>query len=505
MTKASKKLSAENAIERDIAVIDVGSNSIRLVHFRLEGRALWPVFNEKTSAELGKGVGETGKLNPEGVESALRTLRRFTILLDAKGVSERIVFATAAVRDAEDGPVFVRRAKEEAGVKIKVLTGKQEALMSALGVVAGIPNATGAAADLGGSSLEIIPVSLAAPGKGITLRLGPLAAPDGLMSSRKAAKAWIDERLKEAGPVFKECGDTLYAVGGAWRALAQLAIAEADYPLQVIHQFQLSRGAAKQIADFAARLSPASLAGTPGVSLRRAEMLPYAGLLLKRLMKKGKFNRVVFSAFGLREGAVFDRLPEIIQAVDPLLAGAEAVARPAAPSPSFGRAIAAWLEPVFASRDHFFGNRSPLIRAAAARLCDVGARHHPDHRAALGRELALFAPFAGVAHAERAYMGLALHHRYDGKRTPADSRVFHHLLDEETRQMAMSYGLGLRFAAALSGRSEALLSRFSLSVEDGKLVLSAPEADTDLVVERARGRFEQMAVSLDLEPVLVSV
>lgn len=505
MTKASKKLSAENAIERDIAVIDVGSNSVRLVHFRLEGRALWPVFNEKTSAELGKGVGETGRLNPDGVEAALRTLRRFSILLDAKGVTERIVFATAAVRDAEDGPEFVKRAKAEAGVKIKPLSGKQEARMSALGVVAGIPNATGAAADLGGSSLEIIPVALARPGKGVTLRLGPLAAPPDLMSDQKAARAWIDERLKEAGPVLKECGDTLYAVGGAWRALAQLAIAEADYPLRVIHQFQLSRGAAKQIANFAARLSPASLAGTPGVSMRRAEMLPYAGLLLKRLMKKGRFNRVVFSAFGLREGAVFDRLPEIIQAEDPLLAGAEAVARPAAPSPSFGRAIAAWLEPVFATRDHYFGNRSPLIRASAARLCDVGARHHPDHRAALGRELALFAPFAGVAHAERAYMGLVLHHRYDGKRTPADSRVFHHLLDEETRQMAMSFGLGLRFAAALSGRSEALLSRFSLSVEDGKLILSAPAEDTDLVVERARYRFEQMASSLDLQPELRSV
>lgn len=492
-------------MERDIAVIDVGSNSVRLVHFRMVGRALWPVFNEKTSAELGKGLGDTGKLNPDGVEGTLRALRRFSILLDAKGVTERIVFATAAVRDATDGKAFIKRAKKEAGVKIAILSGKEEARLAALGVVAGIPYATGAAADLGGSSLEIIPVALARPGDGVTLRLGPLAAPDDLMKNRKAAKAWIDERLKPASPVLKQCGDTLYAVGGAWRALAQLAIAEADYPLRVIHQFQLSRGAAKQIADFAARLSVASLAGTPGVSARRAAMLPYAGLLLKRLMKKGKFNRVVFSAYGLREGAVYDRLPETVQMLDPLLAGAEAVARPAAPSPSFGRAIAAWLEPVFAARDTHFGNRSPLIRAAAARLCDVGARHHPDHRAALARELALFAPFAGVAHAERAYMGLVLHHRYDGKRTPADSRVFHHLLEEETRQHALAYGLGLRFAAALSGRSEALLSRFSLTVNETDLVLSAPEADTDLVVERARQRFEQMAEALELSPVLNSV
>ena len=505
MSQPAPDLNGENAVERDLAVIDIGSNSVRLVHFRLEGRALWPVFNEKTSAGLGQGVGETGKLNPDGVESALRTLRRFSILLDAKGVNERIVLATAAVRDAIDGPEFIKRARKEAGIEIGVLSGQDEARLAAMGVIAGAPNAVGAAADLGGSSLEIIPVSRGAVGEGITLPLGPLAAPDHVRSDRKAAKAWIDDRLKGAGGVLKSCGDTLYAVGGSWRALAHLAIAEADYPLRVIHQFQLSRQAAKQIADFAARLSVVSLTGIPGISARRAAMLPYAGLLLKRLMKKGRFNRVVFSAFGVREGAVFDQFPEAMREVDPLLAGAEAVARPAVPSPGFGRAMTSWLEPVFAEGDTAFGNRSALVRAAAARLCDVGARHHPDHRAALARELALFAPFAGVAHAERAYMGLALHHRYDGNRTPTDERVFAHLLDEETRQWALAYGLGLRFGAALSGRSEALLNRFSLSVDDKTLVLSAPEADADLVVERARYRFEKLAEALDREAVVRAV
>jgi exopolyphosphatase/guanosine-5'-triphosphate,3'-diphosphate pyrophosphatase len=134
----------------------------------------------------------------------------------------------------------------------------------------------------------------------------------------------------------------------------------------------------------------------------------------------------------------------------------------------------------------------------------VGARHHPDHRAKLAQELALFAPFAGVTHAERAFIGLALHHRYDGKKAPADGRVFQHLLDEETRQWAMAYGLGLRFSSALSGRSEALLSRFSLSCNERQLILSAPEADADLVVERARYRFEHLAEALDLEPVFKS-
>ena len=505
MSAQIQALTGENAIEHDLAVIDIGSNSVRLVHFRMEGRALWPVFNEKTSAGLGRGLGTTGKLNAEGVESALRTLRRFKILLDAKGVRERIAFATAAVRDASDGPEFIARAREEAGIEIEVLTGPAEARLAAMGVLAGAPNATGATADLGGSSLEIIPVARCAPGEGITLPLGPLAVPDNLMSDRKAAKAYIDPALAPAAPVLKKCGDTLYAVGGSWRALAHLAIAEANYPLRVIHQFQLSRRAAKEIADLASRLSVVSLTGIPGISARRAAMLPYAGLLLKRLMRKGKFNRVVFSAFGVREGAVFDSLPVEVRKLDPLLAGAEALARPASPSPNFGRAIAGWLEPVFGDRDTTFGNRSPLIRASAARLCDVGARHHPDHRAALAQEFALFAPFAGITHAERAYLGLTLHHRYNGKAQPDDMRVFEHLLDEESRAWAFAYGLGLRFGAALSGRSEALLGRFTLSIDEGQLILCAPEADADLVVERAQYRFEQLAEALDLEAVVKSV
>ncbi|GJL97160.1 MAG: exopolyphosphatase [Hyphobacterium sp.] len=505
MSAQDQALTGENAVEHDLAVIDIGSNSVRLVHFRMEGRALWPVFNEKTSAGLGRGLGTTGKLNAEGVKSALRTLRRFSILLDAKGVSERIAFATAAVRDATDGPDFIKRAREEAGIDIDVLSGPGEARMAAMGVLAGAPNATGATADLGGSSLEIIPVARCEAGDGISMPLGPLAAPENLMSDRKAAKAYIDAALASAAPVLKNCGDTLYAVGGSWRALAHLAIAEANYPLRVIHQFQLSRRAAKEIADLASRLSVVSLTGIPGISARRAAMLPYAGLLLKRLMRKGKFNRVVFSAFGVREGAVFDSLPEEVRKLDPLLAGAEALARPASPSPNFGRAMAAWLEPVFGDRETVFGNRSPVIRASAARLCDVGARHHPDHRAALAQEYALFAPFAGIAHAERAFLGLTLHHRYTGKGQPEDMRVFEHLLDEESRAWAFAYGLGLRFGAALSGRSEALLGRFTLSIDAGQLILCAPESDTDLVVERARYRFEQLAEALDLEPVLKSV
>ena len=486
--------------DRDIAVMDVGSNSVRLVLFRLEGRALWPIFNEKVSAGLGRGMSKTGRLSEEGVESAARAMKRFAALLDARKVKERYAVATAAVRAAEDGPAFVERVREESGISIDVITGEEEARLSALGVLAGIPDADGVAGDLGGSSVELTPVSNRQAADGISLPLGPLALPDGLDTDRKTMKSFVDEGLDESIAMLREQGKTLYAVGGAWRALAHLAMETLDHPLRVLHQYELNQKDAAKIADFAASTSSASMSGVQGVSGKRAEQLAYAGLLLKRLMKLGKFKRVVFSAYGLREGVVFDHLSKQLQADDPLIAGAEALASPAAPAPDFGRALGEWLEPVFAAKSEILGERGPLVRSAACRLADLGARFHPDHKANLSRELVLYAPFAGVAHAERAFLALAIHHRYSGKKPPADTRIFDALLSEDQRAGAIALGLGMRLGAALSGRSEDLLSRFALTVENGSLRLETPARERELVIERAASRFEQFAEAVDRKP-----
>lgn len=489
--------------DRDVAVIDVGSNSVRLVLFRLEGRALWPIFNEKVSAGLGKGLGKTGKLNPDGAETAARALKRFAALLDAKKIRERYAVATAAVRAAEDGPDFVSRVKDDTGIVIEVISGEEEARLSALGVLAGIPDADGVAGDLGGSSLELTPVSGGQTSEGVSLPLGPLALPDGLETDRKTMKAFVDDRLDESLSMLRQQGKTLYAVGGAWRALAHLAMETENHALRVLHQYELKRADAAKIADFAANASAASMSGVQGVSGKRAEQLTYAGLLLKRLMKLGQFDCVVFSAYGLREGVVFDHLSRRLKEEDPLIAGAEALARPAAPSPGFGRALGEWLEPVFAAKPPLFGSRGPLVRSAACRLADLAARFHPDHKADLSRELVLYAPFAGVGHAERAYLALAMHHRYSGKKPPPQMAVFESLLSEEQRADAVALGLGMRLGAALSGRSEDLLKRFSLVAENATLRLETPAKERELVIERAASRFEHFAEAVGRKPDIV--
>lgn len=477
-------------------MIDVGSNSIRLVHFRLEGRAIWPIFNEKVMAGLGEGVRKTGKLNPDGVEIALRALKRFQRILDAKSVSDRFVVATAAVREAEDGPAFAERVAELTGFEIRVLSGREEGEISARGLVTGIPDAHGVTGDLGGSSLELTPISHGEPGQGQTFALGPQAIIPSAGWDLDAVKQRIDDRLADS-EFLHGAGGCFYAVGGAWRALAQLAYARLDYPLRVVHQFSLDEAQLHQLTDLVTQLSPDSLIGIPGVSRRRAAHLPYAALLLRRLFRHGQFTQVVFSAYGLREGVLMAGVPEPVRVLDPLLAGADALARPSAPSPTFSAALADWIEPAMSQVETGFSPiRDKLLHEAAARLTDVGARLHPDHRTSLARDMVLYSPIAGISHAERIFLAAAVHFRYGGRRRALDGQPVFGLIEPDQLNVAQMLGMTLRLGAKLSGRSEDLLGQFKLSVTPDVVRLEVDESVHDLYVERSLHLLESLAAAI---------
>jgi exopolyphosphatase/guanosine-5'-triphosphate,3'-diphosphate pyrophosphatase len=267
-----------------------------------------------------------------------------------------------------------------------------------------------------------------------------------------------------------------------------------------LHQFSLSAAQVGRTADFAVSQSETSLASVQGVASKRAGMLPYAALLLKRIVRRGGFKEVAFSANGLREGVVCAADMRLVTDGDPLLSGAEALARYAAPEPAFGRVLADWVEPVFASEPACFGDRDAVLRQAAARLADMGARMHPDHRADLSATQTLYAPFGGATHRERAFLALAVHHRYAGKKSREDSCPSRRLLDEGEEAAALKLGLALRLGAALSGRSASVLGAFALERSKSELILKVNPGAENLVVERARHRFDQLAAILELDP-----
>jgi exopolyphosphatase/guanosine-5'-triphosphate,3'-diphosphate pyrophosphatase len=486
---------------KDVAVIDVGSNSVRLVVYRVEGRAIWTVFNEKVLAGLGRDLPQTGRLSDHGAQIALGALRRFRAVLDGVKPDEIFTAATAAVRDARDGADFVARVKAETGLKIRIIAGQEEARLSALGVAAGQPGADGVVGDLGGSSLELIRLARGKPGAGITLPLGPFAlgAPDHFDPDH--VRAEVARRLSKVAKDYK--GGCFYAVGGAWRNIALLHMSLSRYPLRIVHQYEITAREALEAARFVAGQSRSSLERIDGVSRKRAETLPFAALVMEGLIERLELQRVVISAFGLREGQIYEALPAAVRRLDPLVEGCAALGSRQGAAEQLGAALETWLAPFWCKLEPVFeGKRDAVMLAAACRLADLGARLHPDHRAQLVFDQVLRAPIAGQTHAERAFLAVAIFTRHTSQ-PPPEPETVNRLLTPERLERARVLGMAMRLGCDLSGRSPPLLAQASLSLEKGAAVLSADRPNADLLLgEQTAKRLASLAQPLGLEPKL---
>jgi exopolyphosphatase/guanosine-5'-triphosphate,3'-diphosphate pyrophosphatase len=486
---------ALNAAEA--AVIDVGSNSVRLVVYRLDGRAMTPILNEKVMAGLGRGMGAERRLSRDGVEAAVKALKRFATLIQSLGVNDVFPVATAAVRDAEDGRAFADRVQRETGLKLRILDGAEEARLSALGVMAGAPDAEGVVGDLGGASLELIEIGAGGVGKGETFALGPLSlSREGPFDLERVLRD-INASLANSETLKKPGGD-FYAVGGAWRALGRIDIALRNHPLGVLHHHEMAREEVLTIADLVRRQSKKSLEKLEEAAAKRADSLPYAALVLERVMQAGGYKRVFLSAFGLREGVLLERMRSDLLTQDPLIAATEALAGRTTRTRAFGAALANWIAPIFSGQAPTFGaERDAILRGAAARLADVGAMFHPDQRVEIMFDMVLRAPLAAISHDERAFLAAAVHHRY-AKSAPKHASAYERLLSEEMQRAAITLGSALRLGCDLSGRSESLLAQFSIAVEGDKLVLRTKKAFSHLMTEQSAKRHEAAAQALGL-------
>ena len=485
-------------LPKDIAVIDVGSNSVRLVLYRLEGRAIWTVFNEKVLAGLGRGVETTGELAAEGVEEALRALRRFAAVVDGARPAALFTAATAAVREANDGHEFVQRVEHETGLKLRILTGEEEARYSALGVLAGAKVDDAVVGDLGGSSLELVRVKDGEPEDGVSLPLGPfsLGAPRNFDAS--AVRAMAQERLREVGRRFTT--RRFYAVGGAWRTLALIHMEMAHYPLKIAHDYEMTARDVIDTARFVAKQSKGSLERIEGVSKKRVETLPWAAMVVEALAETLGFERLWVSAYGIREGMLLDAMSAEVRARDPLVEGCASLGARQGVAEGLGPALASWLAPAFTTLDPVFDDaRDAVLIEAAARLGDIGARLHPDHRADLAFAQVLRAPIAGQSHAERAFLAVAVHARYRGSLETPDADVIGRLLNEDRFDRARAVGLAMRLGCDLSGRTPSLLWQSRLEIEGGRLLLTVESARADMLLgEQTAKRANALADALGL-------
>ena len=477
-----------------IAVIDIGSNSCRMVIYEQAGAALIPYFNEKAMAGLGRDLSETGRLSPSGKELALRTFHRFRAITSSLNIKTIRAVATAAVREANDGADFKTQAESILGVPIQVLTGADEGRLSALGVQIGFLKPKGLVADLGGTSMELL--SLGSDETGETFLLGPLArSKDSSLSLEKRRKA-IRKVLDRSALSAAHQGEKLYAVGGAWRNVAAAHMMLEKYPLRVAHGYVMSR------SDVASVIEAADIAHSDkftreqllGVSKRRFDTLLHAGLLLSGLMAHLDASKVVVSSFGLRDGVAAegldtnganglrDAVPLFLKASDETVA--------------FGQELYRFISPI---ADQF--KQSEHLLRAVCMMGDAGARMHPDHRANLVYEQVLRAPIPSVSHSHRLFAAYAVASRYTFKFD--EEARYASILGLNTKRRAKILGTAMRLAGVYSGRSGPILTTARLEAVDGTLCMYVSSDNADLISETVERRLGQLAGLMKAHPRLI--
>jgi exopolyphosphatase/guanosine-5'-triphosphate,3'-diphosphate pyrophosphatase len=491
-----------------IGVVDIGSNSVRLVVYEGAVRSPTPIFNEKVLCGLGRQVGSTGHLGAESIACALQALSRFKAIARILGVKNIWAIATAACRDASDGPDFIARGEKALGARIQVLPGQREAELAANGIMMGFRSPDGFAGDLGGGSLEIIEVKGEALRQSVTLPLGGLRLLDASDGRIEAAIDIADTQIARVAWLESGRGRAFYAVGGTWRAIARLHMERTGYPLHVMHGYTMPT---EEAIDFCEEIRKAKkLSAMPGIeeiSRPRREVLPYGALVLERLLKKLEPAAVHFSVFGIREGLVYSLLSESERRKDPLISFCAEYARLRSRSAEHAFELSAWTDALFEPPGPKETDEERRLRHAACLLSDISWRAHPDYRGEQSLILIAHAALGGIDHPGRVFLALTNYFRHmgtggnlEGDGRDKLSERLKAIVSKKLYKRARIIGAAIRAAHMLSIGHPGIIDETPLSYERNKLVLTVPKAYAALDGERLRRRFAALAELLEREP-----
>ena len=493
--KSSRRLANEGP-RPDRAVIDIGSNTVRMVVYSGSPRAPDVWLNEKVTAKLGRELSTSGRLPDKAMDVALGGLARFSVILEDIGVSDVRTAATAAVRDASNGSAFLERVRT-LGLDPQLLSGEEEARISALGVIGAFPRAKGVVADLGGGSLELTAIEGGAAHEGVSLPLGTLRLPPLRAADDAGFRKSVLRELERAQWAASRPGP-LYMVGGTWRALAAFVMHRADHPLSDPHGLVISAEDGVNAAKKLMRMTPENLAQISGISKSRAAGLPDAAALLRVILAEFRPSGLVFSSWGLREGLLFEQLPASLREQDPLLAAIAAFTAPRGAPASTAATIAAWTAATASGNGagNGNGNGSERLRLAATMLSLAASRIEPNMRLRHSTDWALDKRWLALDHAGRAMIAAAVRASC-GKPEPMPELL--KLTDEAALREAAGWGLAIRLCRRIGAGSRVSLMTSSLTRENGTLVLWLDESRAQLASDSVRSDLRNLAGWLGLD------
>nr|WP_199223268.1 exopolyphosphatase [Oricola cellulosilytica] len=487
------------------AVVDIGSNSVRLVIYEGLVRAPSILFNEKVQCGLGRGIAETGNMDEDAVASALAALRRFRALADQARVEQLAVLATAAAREAGNGPAFIAEAERILGQNVTVLSGREEALYSAYGIQSAFRDIDGVMGDLGGGSLEVVQMRGDHIGEGLTLPIGVIRLSERAEGDLARAVKIAREELKRPAFLKEGMGKTFYAIGGTWRNLAKLHQASLDYPLRVTHHYEMDAQKALGFLRRVGKNHVEKLKGIEDVSRSRRALLPYGAIALVELIRAMKPERIVFSSAGVREGYLYGLLDDETKKADALIEAAEELSILRSRSPQHARELAAWTGKSFAAFGIDETEDECRYREAACRLADISWRAHPDYRGDQALNVIAYGGFTQIDHPGRAYIALANYFRHDGLKNPTLApeirKITSDRIWDRTRYLGAFFRVAYLFTAAMPGVIGDIVWR---ERDDGTMQLVLPERLAELHGSRPLGRINQLSkiVERDIELVV---
>ncbi|MHB1102005.1 MAG: Ppx/GppA phosphatase family protein [Devosia sp.] len=480
---------------RPVAVLDIGSNSVRLVVYERHARALTPLYNEKSACALGRGLAATGRLAYESIDRALTAIQRFALVTRLMRVGQVHVLATSAVREAENSKAFVDAVTEIMGAEVRVLSGEEEAHFAALGVIAGMPSFAGVVGDLGGGSLELSTILAGHDSVGETHELGVIRLQDDSGSSPAKAQAIAKQRLKNSRLAKNAAGGVFCAIGGTWRSLAKAHQVLRDYPLHMVQHYSAKAADILKLCDEIVESAAAGKAmpGAEQVSSSRRDLVPYGAAVMSEVLRAGRFETVMFSALGVREGYLYGLLDPEEQALDPLLQAAEEMSVLRSRSPAHAGDLIDFTAKLLTAIGVRETAEEQRLRKVACYLADIGWRGHPDYRGEQSVDLIAYGSLTGVDHPGRAFLAEVLAVRYMGLKHKSVSQSLLTLTGPVANAKARLIGAAFRVAYPMSAAMPGVLPRTSFALDGGKLVLHLPHDLAFLDGEHLRGRLDQLA------------
>jgi len=478
-------------------IIDIGSNTVRLVVFEGPSRSPRYFYNEKVNCGLGIGLFQTGRLNPKGMKKAIKALRRFISITNGMNLEKIYCIATAAVRDAADGSQFVHQLEERFRIKIWVISGEEEGVLAASGVLMGWPEASGIVCDIGGASLELAYLQSGIILGSQSFKLGPLALDD-FHHSGKTKATVIDKNLYMMEKVFPNTVNDFFLVGGCWRALARINMNINGYPLKVLQGYKTSVESLNETLDFVFSAKISELAKITSSSMERLKLLPNASMVLQALIYRFQPRSMVFSGYGIREGLFYKQFSSEIREMQPLLEACKYLESNRSRFPGFGEVLFTWLRPIFPDMTEI----EERLYLAACLLHDTIWQAHPDYRSEVCFETVTGANLGGIDHEGRVFLALSLMSRY--KRTDLNNlnKGILNILDRHSIRKAIILGASMRLGSMLSVTIASNLQKTKIFIKEKNIYLSLKGKD-GFLGETVEKRLNHLAKLMSLNPKII--